>query len=628
MSDQDTVLKQAIIDTLGSIPTQRKCIVHAQQFQEAIESLGLTFGHPIVDEVMLSCKQDSQGFVDYSRFVEEFKDQQILKVANNAPSSSLAQQQVQQQYEQQKLQMNPPPEVNRQRSLTDIELKYQNALKNEKFGGTPQKEIVRRSNQTIATLFNKFDNGLCSVLAFRQSLLDLGIKETNALARLLRSTPCEFKYKDLLNALQTEDGKNFNNQVAGARFDRNDGTIISDRRKTGRSPRRGAQKLGVNYSGIDVVTWRGDTQKQPETRPRINSLTGKAHGEFYKPDNTSAGVRSAMFRDEYQPSSSWSTAAMEQQYTGTGREVVSGMANSGGRVTALRSAVYDGVRQLDAGQITTEQFYARMNAMEIPLPTSMQRLIAKQKAHGSAVFRDFVQAMGPVFAQMERMEVMNNPSNQNNNNNNMQQQQQQQQVAVQQQQQNGSRTGDIASINKTKATKSHGDILTWSGKPNDMEQKSLSKEGNFPRRAVQGGPRPHLRATGNFIEWDKDNAENQKQDRQTARKFRPNDPMSSSGDIISWQKDETNMPAEKAPYRPKSQGHNKMYGGSVPFGTDGNDKNPSFQNVGETSRHSRKAGINMRYANQSGQWWVPPPQTNRSGNVARRATPFGTDADL
>ena len=74
------------------------------------------------------------------------------------------------------------------------------------------------------------------------------------------------------------------------------------------------------------------------------------------------------------------------------------------------------------------------------------------------------------------------------------------QVRVQQQQQNGSRTGDIASINKTKATKSHGDILTWSGKPNDMEQKSLSKEGNFPRRAVQGGPRPHLRATGNFIE--------------------------------------------------------------------------------------------------------------------------------
>ena len=57
MSDQDTVLKQAIIDTLGSIPTQRKCIVHAQQFQEAIESLGLTFGPPIVDEVMLSCSK-------------------------------------------------------------------------------------------------------------------------------------------------------------------------------------------------------------------------------------------------------------------------------------------------------------------------------------------------------------------------------------------------------------------------------------------------------------------------------------------------------------------------------------------------------------------------------------------
>ncbi len=616
MSDQNTALKQAIIDTLNAVPTSRKFIIHAQQFQEAIEKLGLTFGHPVVDEVMLGCKQDSQGFVDYSRFVEEFQDQQILKVAGDAPTSSLAQQQVQQQFEQQQQQA----QENRQQGLNDIQIKYQNALKNEKFGGTPQKEIVRRSNQTIADLFNKFDNGLCSVAAFRQSLLDLGIKETNALARLLRTTPCEFKYKDLLNALQMEDGRNFNNAVAGARFDRNDGTIISDKRRTGRSPRRGAQKLGVNYSGVDVVTWRGDTSVNEEVRPRVNSLTGKAHGEFYKPDNTSSGVRGAMFRDQYQPSSTWSTAAMEQQYNGTGREVVSGMANIGGRVTALRSAVYDGVRQLDAGQITTDQFYARMNAMEIPLPTSMQRLIAKQKAHGSAVFRDFVQAMGPVFAEMERLEAMKNSTALQSNTNSTQQQ------SAQPQQQNVSVQNNAAFRNKTKATKSHGDILTWSGKPNDMEQKSLSKPGNFPRRAVQGGPRPHLRATGNFIEWDKDNTENQKHEKQTARKFRPNDPMSSSGNIISWHKDD--MPAEQPHYRPKSQGHNKMYGGSVPFGTDGDQMNPNFQNVGQTSRHSRKAGTNLRYASQSGQWWVPPPQGNSNVSVAKRATPFGTDADL
>ena len=44
--------------------------------------------------------------------------------------------------------------------------------------------------------------------------------------------------------------------------------------------------------------------------------------------------------------------------------------------------------------------------MDIPLPMSMQRLIAKQKANGSAVFRDFVQAMTPVFAEMERLEAM------------------------------------------------------------------------------------------------------------------------------------------------------------------------------------------------------------------------------
>ena len=78
--EQSNALKQAVIDTLNAIPTSRRQVVHAQQFQQAIESLGLTFGHPIVDEVMLGCRQDEQGFVDYSRFVEEFQDQKVLKL--------------------------------------------------------------------------------------------------------------------------------------------------------------------------------------------------------------------------------------------------------------------------------------------------------------------------------------------------------------------------------------------------------------------------------------------------------------------------------------------------------------------------------------------------------------------
>ena len=210
--EQSNALKQAIIDTLNAIPTSRRHVIHAQQFQQAIESLGLTFGHPIVDEVMLGCRQDEQGFVDYSRFVEEFQDQKVLKLSSSQPNqASLAQQQVQQQHEQRMQQerrqaeLNAPPQINR--GPTDIELKYRQALNSEKFGASPQKELVRRSNRAIAELFNKFDNGLCSVAAFRQSLLDLGIKETESLSRLLRTTPCEFKYKDLLNALQYEDGK-------------------------------------------------------------------------------------------------------------------------------------------------------------------------------------------------------------------------------------------------------------------------------------------------------------------------------------------------------------------------------------------------------------------------------------
>ena len=62
-----------------------------------------------------------------------------------------------------------------------------------------------------------------------------------------------------------------------------------------------------------------------------------------------------------------------------------------------------------------------------------------------------------------------------------------------------------------------------------------------------------------------------------------------------------------------------MYGGSVPYGTDNDQANSNFQAVGQTSRHSRKAGVNLRYADPSGQWWVPEPQSKTSGNFARRS---------
>ena len=59
----------------------------------------------------------------------------------------------------------------------------------------PQKKLVHENSSTIAELYSRFDNGLCSVDAFLCHCY-LWAQETPALARLLRTTPASVQGLD------------------------------------------------------------------------------------------------------------------------------------------------------------------------------------------------------------------------------------------------------------------------------------------------------------------------------------------------------------------------------------------------------------------------------------------------
>jgi hypothetical protein len=631
-SVENIYMKEDIINALGRVPSERKGIVHAQQFEEVIRSLGLEFGHPVVDEVMLGCKQDHDGFVDYTRFVEDFRDKMALQQREGRPTPPRP---------QQPAPAAPSPEV----LAGSVQQAVRDAVNRERFGDTPQKKVVNQHATTIADLYSQFDNGLCNVDAFRDSLLQLGVTETPALARLLRTTPCEFKYKDLMNALKSAGSTlSDRNRVAGARFDRADGSILSDKPRSpgGRSPVRGAAKLGVNYSGIDVVTWRNDSGDAASRPGSTQLFSSKARGEFYKPDNRSNSVKAALFRDQYNPASTWASATQRQQHEGLGRDPVVGRANVGGKVTAMRDALYSAVRELDRGTISTEQFYGRMDAIGVEMPVQMQRLVAKQKANGSAVFRECVQAMTPIFERMERDEAAYYSAQE------LVQEPEVPDVTRERFPSSVSGVGqsDISEQNKQKAVKSHGDILTWTHAPNDHEVRSQTHglAGNFPRKRSNNTPREHMRATGSFVEWDDAVADSAKHGGKSHRPKDTRDPMASSGNIISWHKDLDGAPVDV----PKSarMAQDKLFGGGTPYGTDDDvaanpvprtsyqQSGPAFvaNGVGQiSSRSRRKANVEARHATQSGTWFMPQTSeqpVSAPGSARRRPTPFGTDADL
>ena len=269
----------------------------------------------------------------------------------------------------------------------------------------------------------------------------------------------------------------------------------------------------------------------------------------------------------------------------------------------------------------------------------MQRLIAKQKANGSAVFRECVQAMTPFFAKLERQEAsrMAPPAPASPHH----------QIVPAPKDANRRPRGDSESYqNKVNATKSHGDILTWSGAPTEQEVDQMNRglSGNFPRRKA-GNAKPHLRATGSFVDWEQSNDRTAHTGKSRSRSAR--DPMASSGDIISWHKQQAQGPQQSKGNLSANleKQHNKMYGGSIPFGTEtdvqlappslGNGSarpmsrsGPFSDGVGEITQHKRKANVEARYATASGQWFQPPPPSANNANRSRRSTPFGTDADL
>ena len=72
-------------------------------------------------------------------------------------------------------------------------------------GGLPQRERVHRLGPEIKALFTAYDDGRMGSDVFRQQLRELGLAETPATRRLLRTNPTQATLTALLRALCATD---------------------------------------------------------------------------------------------------------------------------------------------------------------------------------------------------------------------------------------------------------------------------------------------------------------------------------------------------------------------------------------------------------------------------------------
>ena len=447
-------------------------------------------------------------------------------------------------------------------------------------------------------------------------------RETEALRKLLRSTPCEFSFKDLIRALSAPDSAIRPGAPAGAppAAQSLSGDIFGDGGEdspTKIAARRGAPRLGVNVSGLDVVTWR-DT-KRPQMKEAHH---GRAPGQYHASNgmNTSGGVRDAMTRAGQ--GGQWSSASQSSHQRGLGGGAVLGTTSNEAR--QLRDSVYSAIRKLDSAQFTEQEFVQKLASLGVDIPPTLQRLIAKHKCDGSAVFQDFVRALAPFFEKVEKeiavqryaSQVMTAPPNTRSSS---------PPPVELNQYAHGGHTRKAATGRGPQASLSHGDIVSWSEEPNALERRNevAARQRSLGAKAGKGAS-PHLRTNPGIISW-----EGRQQEVPLHSQVRHVNPtQTTSGDIISW----FGKPAvEEPPPQVGRAGHaagRKLFGGSVPFGTE-TDLAPGMTYRDDNAMHvsrSRKAGVGT-HRGDTGTWFKKV-ENNTNSRRPRDAVPFGTDADL
>ena len=61
-------LQQALLGALKRYDDEKTQTLHPASLQKALETLGLKFGDEIVDKMMVMCRTNENGDIDYSRF--------------------------------------------------------------------------------------------------------------------------------------------------------------------------------------------------------------------------------------------------------------------------------------------------------------------------------------------------------------------------------------------------------------------------------------------------------------------------------------------------------------------------------------------------------------------------------
>lgn len=379
---QDLAAAELILGVLRRKDASGKGVIHSSDFQLAVTDLGFPLGAPVIQDMLVHCKLDEKGNIDFGPLERELQSRR--RVLTSMPPASL-----------------PAP-------ATSVAAPTENMwiagkIHQRRVNSAQQAKLVKDNRQELLHIFRRFSHGTdrqFGLDAVMQELEQLGIMCTRALRLLLEEKKGEkdvnfVTFCSVLTKYDPEEqdlgemglGAGLSSATPRATSGTNGSVPLrrADQAARMRMQERSDQEALNTASGI-VVGGKG--AKGGNRNALFNDTRSYADGALYK--------NSTQVFEALQPSKTGHQLSMlthNQEQMAAGSTGVSPVVSYSSEIRLQREQVLAALRKLDSGQITLDEFHSKALAIGFDIPLSVLKMLHETTVVGRLDWRKIVRIL-------------------------------------------------------------------------------------------------------------------------------------------------------------------------------------------------------------------------------------------
>lgn len=392
----DLGIREMILGVLQSKDKSGKNIIHSSDFRTTITDLGFSMGSSIVENILIYCKLDESGNIDFSNLESQLVRERKLVNSQAKPAKVPAS------------------------SSVGVSTRPWRAddVHKAKLEAERQILMINENHNEI--------NGLYSALALHEitsrdaidALEGLGINCTSAFLKTLQrmefSDVTFSEFVRSLSAYYNEQADLDAQQVAAGGF--------------ARKPEDAGEQIGLRRkratgNARNIVFYESALQDAPERRQRkqITATVGKGYRTYAAHDQRmfKTSAVQEILREDINADDPISgtipllSHAQHDMATGKMGKVVSGVDRVKYNIERKlqREQVFAALRKLDAGELTMEDFQDVLFSIGVDLPEALHARLSRAVIAGNIDLRQFIKLMdASLFKAQALEEIVHSPN--------------------------------------------------------------------------------------------------------------------------------------------------------------------------------------------------------------------------